>query len=132
MAIIHSLKCFVPLSLVVPLLSLAVTHCYLLSLVVIRCITRCHSLSLVTPLVFIRWHLLSLAVLLVVILYHLLHHSLSLDVPLACLFINDHVRPCKYRRPCLTFADDFLFRSKCLLVLLAAVQLYNALVLPRS
>ena len=49
-AIIHSLKCTVPFSLVVPLLSPAVTHCYLLSLVVTRCITRCHSLSLVALL----------------------------------------------------------------------------------
>ena len=50
-----------PFSLVVPLLALAVTHYYLLSLVVF----------------------------LVVTLYYLLHHSLSLDVPLVCLFIND-------------------------------------------
>ena len=66
-AIIHSLKCTVPFSLVVPLLSLAVSHCYLLSLVATHCITPCHSLSLV----FIRCH------------------WLSLDVPLTCLFIND-------------------------------------------
>ena len=103
MAIIHSLKCTVPFSLVVPLLSLAVTHCYL-SLVFTRCITLCHSFSLVAPLVVIRchswYHSLSLVVFrchslyhplsLVVIRCHPLYHSLSLDVPLVCLFINDH------------------------------------------
>ena len=65
MAIIHSLKCAVPFSFAVPLLSLAFTHCHSLSfchsslLVVIRCTTRCHSLSL--------------------------------DVTLVCLFINDQI-----------------------------------------
>ena len=44
-----------------PLLSLAVTHCYLLSLLVLIVVTFCH----------------------------LLQHSLSLDVTLVCLFIND-------------------------------------------
>ena len=88
-AIIHSLKCTVPFSLVLPLLSiavtaifyhslslvvlLAVTLCHLLhqklSFVVTRChslyyllsivVTRCHSLSIVVPLVFIRCHSLS-------------------------------------------------------------------------
>ena len=79
MAIIHSLKCTVPFSLSVPLLSLAViiairchslslifTLCYLLyhslSFVVTRCTTRCHSLSLVVPLVVTRCHSLSLVV----------------------------------------------------------------------
>ena len=55
MAIIHSLKCTVPFSFIVPLaatcchsLSFVVTRCHSLSLVVIRCVvTRCHSLSLV-------------------------------------------------------------------------------------
>ena len=61
------------------------THCYLLSLVVTRCITRCHSLSFVAPLVVTRCHSLSLVVPLVVTCCH----SLSLDVPLVCLFIND-------------------------------------------
>ena len=84
-AIIHSLKCTVPLSFAVPLLALAVTHCHSLPLVV----TLCHLLH----------HSLSLIVLLVVTVYHLLHHSLSLivirchslslEVPLFCLFIND-------------------------------------------
>ena len=109
MAIIHSLKCTVPFSFVVPLavtcchllflLSLAIIRCHSLSLVVplvaIRCTTRCHSLSHVVPLVVTRCHSLSL----VVIRCHSLSfvvtrcttrcHSLSLDVPLACLFRND-------------------------------------------
>ena len=75
MAIFHSLKYTVLFSLVVPLLSLAVTHCHLLSLVVTHCITRCdllyHSLSLV-----VTRHLLSL----VVISCHSLYHSLLLVV----------------------------------------------------
>ena len=50
---------------------------------VTRCTTRCHSLSLVV----ILCHSLSL----VVIRCHSLYHSLSLDVPLVCLFINDQV-----------------------------------------
>ena len=79
-AIIHSLKCTVPFSLVVPLLSLAVTHCYLLSHIVARCITRCHSLSLVAPLVVTRCHSLSLVVIRCHSLYRLLYHSLSLVV----------------------------------------------------
>ena len=70
MKIIYSLKCTVPFSFVVPLLSLAVIHCHSLSLFV----TRCHSLSLVVPLVVIRYH------------------SLSLDVELVCLFINDRFK----------------------------------------
>ena len=78
MATIHSLKCTVPFSLVVPLLSLAVTHCYFLSLVVTRCITCCHSLSLVAPLVANRCPSL--------------YQSLSLDIPLVCLFINGHLK----------------------------------------
>ena len=83
MAIIHSLKCTVPFSFAVPLLSLDVTHCHLLSFVVTdihslslvlplvvtcchslsfvvtRCTTRCHLLSLVVPLVVTRCHSLS-------------------------------------------------------------------------
>ena len=88
MAIIHSLKCTVPFSFDVPLLSLAVTHCHLLSLDVTRRMTRCHSLSLVVPLVVICCHSLYHSLSLVVIRCH----SLSLDVPLVCLFINDHIR----------------------------------------
>ena len=49
------------LSLVYHSLSLLVTCCHSLSFVVTRCNTRCHSLQ----------------------------HSLSFDVPLICLFIND-------------------------------------------
>ena len=85
MAIIYSLKCAVPFSFVVPLLSLAVTYFHLLSLVATCCITHCHSISLVVPLVITRCHSLSLAVPQVFTCYH----SLSLDVPLVCLFIND-------------------------------------------
>ena len=81
-----------PLSFVVPLLSLALTHCHLLSLVVTRCFTRCHSLSLPVPLVVTRcttlYHSLSFVVTrcttrchslsLVDIRCHLLYHSLPL------------------------------------------------------
>ena len=101
-----------PFSLVVPLLSLAVTHCYLLSLVVTlchllhhslsflvtRCTTRCHSLSFVVTRCTTRCHSLSLVVIRCHSLYHSLSlvvircHSLSLGVRLVCLFIN---RPLK-------------------------------------
>ena len=54
MAMIHSLKCTVPFSFAVPLLSLAVTHFHSLSLFIIHS----HSLSLVVPLVVTRCHLL--------------------------------------------------------------------------
>ena len=89
-AIINSLKCTVPFSLVVPLLSIPVTHRYLLSLVVTRCITHCHSLSLVAPLVVTHCHSSSLIAIrctthchslsFVVIRCHSLYHSLSLAV----------------------------------------------------
>ena len=92
-------------------LSLAVNHCHLLSLIAIcchllyqllwlpfivicchslsfivaRCTTPCHSLLLVVPLVVTRsttcCHSLSFVV--------IRCHSLSLDVPLVCLFMND-------------------------------------------
>ena len=100
-AIIHSLKCTVPFSLVVPLLSLAVTHCYLLSLVVTRCITRCHSLSLVAPLAVTRCHSLSLVVPLVVTRCH----SLSLVVTrcTTCLsFYKPSVKNCTKNSKCFT------------------------------
>ena len=97
MAIIHSLKYTVTCSFVVPLLSLTVTHCHLLSLVVTRCTTRCHPSS---PVV-IRCHSLSLVVPIFVACCYSLYlvvplivtrcHSLSLDVPLVCLFINYQV-----------------------------------------
>ena len=74
---------------------LAVIRCYSVSLVV----TRCHSLSLVATRFYLLYHLLSLVVIrcyslplvlpLVVIRRHSLYHSLLLDVPLVCLFIND-------------------------------------------
>ena len=83
MAIIHSLKCTVPFSFVVPLLSLALTHCHLFSLVVTRCITRCHSLSLVVPLAFVvtRCTTLRHSLSFVVIHCTIRCHSLSLIVP---------------------------------------------------
>ena len=77
----HSVSLVVPL-VVIPChsLSLFVIRCHSLSFVVTRCTTRCHSLhhSLV-----IRCHSLSFVV---------MHcHSLSLHVPLVCLFINDRL-----------------------------------------
>ena len=113
----------------------AVTRYHSLLFVVTRCHSLYYSLSLFITCCTTRLHSLAFAVTCCITRCH----SLSLTAPLVVTrcttrlsFINDHVRPCKYRRPCLTFADDFLFNSKCLLVLLAAVQLYNALVLPRS
>ena len=95
MAIIYSLKCTVPLPFVVPLLSLALTDCHLLSLVVSLAVTLCHllyhlhSLSLVVLLFVTRCHLSSFIVPLAVIRCHSLYHPLSFDVPHVCLFIND-------------------------------------------
>ena len=73
----HSMPCFDTrhfLSLAVPLVvTRCITHCYSLSCSMSFIVTRCHSL------------------------YHLLLfivsrcHSMSLDVPLACLFINDNL-----------------------------------------
>ena len=78
-AIIHSLKCTVSLSLVLPLLSLAVTYCYLLSLVVLHLVTLCHLLHHSLSLVVIRCHSFSFIVALVVtrctIRCHLMYHS---------------------------------------------------------
>ena len=76
----QSSKCTVPFSSVVPLLSLAVTHYYLLSLVVTRCITRCHSWPLVAPLAVTRCHSLSRVVPLVVTRCTTRCHSLSFVV----------------------------------------------------
>ena len=75
-AIIRLLKCTVLFSLVVPLLSLTVTHCYLLSLAVARCITRCYSLSLIVT----RCHSLSFVVPLTVTRCTTRCHSLSFVV----------------------------------------------------
>ena len=61
-AIIHSLKCTVPFSLPVPLLSLAVTHCHLLSLVVLLAVTFWYLLYHSLSLVVIRCHSLSFIV----------------------------------------------------------------------
>ena len=72
-------------------LSLVVIHCYALSFVVTRCHSlyyyRCHSLYYLLPLFFICYtaHCHSLP------LTAIHRHVLPLDVPLVCLFINDHV-----------------------------------------
>ena len=120
MAIIHSLKCTVSFSFVVPPVSLVITHYHLLSLivslvvplVVTSChllyhslslfVIRCHSLLFVVTRYHSLYYSLSLVVPLVVTRCttrcHFLSfvvtrcHSLSLYVPLACLFIND---PCQ-------------------------------------
>ena len=73
-----------------PSLLFIVIFCYSLSFVVSCCTTRCHSLnhslSFVVPLDAIRCHSL----------HHLFSfvvtrcHSMPLDVPLFCLFTNDH------------------------------------------
>ena len=94
MAVIHSLKCTLPFSFAVPLLSLAVTavaliaiRCHFLSIVVPLVVTSCHSLSLIVPLVVTRCttrcHSLS------IVFIHC--HLLSLDVPLVCLLIKDPI-----------------------------------------
>ena len=85
--------------LLFPFLTLAVTHCHLLLLVVIRCHSLYHSLSLAVThchllsLVVIRCHSLSLVVPLVFIRCTTRCHSLSLVLPLVCLFIKDHFMP---------------------------------------
>ena len=76
-------------------LSLAVTHCHLLSLVVICCHSLCHLFLLAVT----HCHLLSPVVILCHSLYHswchsfslavIRCHSLSLDVPFVCLFVKD-------------------------------------------
>ena len=66
-------------------LSLAVNHCHLFSLVLPLVVTRCHSLSFAVTRYTSCCQLLSL----VVIRCHSLYHSLSLNVPLVYLFIND-------------------------------------------
>ena len=73
--VIHYHSLYHSLSFVV---SLVVTRCHSLSLVVIRCHSLSYSLSFVVPLVVIR--------------SHSLYHSLSLNVLLVCLFINDRAR----------------------------------------
>ena len=80
MAMIHSLKCSVPFSFAVPLLSLAVTHCHSLSLFV----THFHSLSLVVPLVVTRRHSLSLGAICCTLVVTRCH-SLSLVLPLVVI-----------------------------------------------
>ena len=107
-AIIHSLKWTVPLSFVVPLLSLAVTHCHLLSLVVTRCITHCHFLSLVVPLVVFRCHSLYHSLSFVVTRCHSLSfvvtrcstrcHSLSLVVTRCTTRLSFYKRSAENKR----------------------------------
>ena len=93
-----SLGCLVAASLVEMEM---VTRCHSLSFFVTRChslyhllslvVTRCHSLSIVYHLlsfVVTRCHSLSLIA--------IRFHSLSLDVLLVCLFINDRCFPQKF------------------------------------
>ena len=86
----HSL--YHSLSFIVPLI---VIRCYSLLLVVIHChsllfvVTRCHSSYYSLSLVVIHCATRCRSLSLVVIRCHLLYHSLPLDIPLVCLFIND-------------------------------------------
>ena len=82
----HSYSFVVPLPVICcDSLSFVVTRCHSLSLG----ITRFYSLSLVVALVVIRCTTRCHSLLLVVIHCNSLYHSLSLDVPLICLFINN-------------------------------------------
>ena len=78
-AIIHSLKCTVPFSLVVPLLSLIAICFHSLSLVLLLLVTLCHLLHHSLSLVVIRCHSFSFIVALVVTRCttrcHLMYHS---------------------------------------------------------
>ena len=74
-AFIHSLKCNVPFSLIVPLLSLIAICFHSLSLVVLLLVTLCY----------LFYHSLSLIV--------IRYHSLSLDVPFVCLFYKRSWKP---------------------------------------
>ena len=74
MASIYSLKCAGPFSFVVPLLSLAVIHCHLLSFVVTLCVTRCITRCTTCC------HSLSLVVIRCTTRCHSLYHSLSFVV----------------------------------------------------
>ena len=106
MAIIHSLKCTMPFSFVVRLLSLSVTHCHLLSLVVSLVVplvvTRCHSLPFVVTRCTTRCHSLWLIVIHCHPLYHSLSlvatpcHSLSLIVPLVITHCTTRCFTCCY------------------------------------
>ena len=70
-------------------LSLIVIHCHLLLFVVICCHSICHLLSFVVSRCTTRCHSLYHSLSYVVTLIIIRCHSLSLDVPLAYLFIND-------------------------------------------
>ena len=76
------LCCFHPLYHCSHSLPPIVIRCHSLSLAVTCCTNRYHSLSLVVIRCHSLYHLFSLAV--------IRCHSLPLDVPLLCLFINDH------------------------------------------
>ena len=96
--------CFIlklKITLFLPLLSFAVTHCHLLSLVVIRCHSIYHFLSFAVTRFVTLCRYLSLVVPLVVIRCTTRSHSLSLVVPifvtLTCLFLNDPSLPLELR-----------------------------------
>ena len=123
MAIIHSLKCTVPFSFLVPLvvirchsLSLVVICCHSLSPGVTRCTTRCHSLSIFVICCTTRCHLLSPVVPIIVI--HC--YSFSLDVTLVCLFINDLIKKLK-----------LYYKNIYLRVISAFSSIFQILLLPR-
>ena len=89
-------------------LPLVVTLCHSLSFFVTRCTTRCHSLytrcySLYHSLSFVvtRCHC------------HLLYHSLSLDVPLTCLFLNDLIVTWKKSKNFLCWYDSSNLINNC-------------------
>ena len=81
MVVIHYLKCTVPFSFAV---SLAATRCHSWSFVVIRCYLS-SLFSFVVPLAAIYCY----SLLFVALRCNTRCHSLSLDVPLVCFFIND-------------------------------------------
>ena len=78
-------------------LPFTVTRCHSLSFVLTCCTTRCHSLSLVVIRCAARCYSLSFVV--------IRCHSLSLDVPLVCLFMNDRHRTCSVKKRCQKFCE---------------------------
>ena len=84
---------------------------YLLSFAFIRFHSLHHSLPPVVPLVVIRCHLLYHSLLFIVIPCHCCTtccHSLSLNVSLVCLFINDHFQTKNIFRNSKHFPPSFL------------------------
>ena len=65
------------------------TSCHSMSSVVTCCHSRCHLLSVVGTCCSTHCHSLSFVVTRCTTRCHSLYHSLSLDVPLLCLFINN-------------------------------------------